>query len=96
MFKQTKPLLFIELSGGAANAKDLVAVTPAGQIPQIPAEKSTLAVIIEQLPKVIQKLSSIEDKVQKVVTEVGGVTAKIKENPSLLLRRPKETPAANK
>ena len=37
---------FIELSGGAADAKDLVAVTPAGQIPEIPAEKSKLAVIL--------------------------------------------------
>ena len=87
---------FIELSGGAADAKDLVAVTPAGQIPEIPAEKSKLAVILEQLPKIIQKFSLIEDKVQKVVTDVGGVAAKIKEDPSLLLRRPKAKSAPDK
>ena len=87
---------FIELNGGATDAKDLVAVTPAGQIPEIPSEKSQLSVILEQLPKVIKKFSAIEDKVQKVVTDVGGVTDKIKENPSLLLRRPKEKPAADK
>ena len=86
---------FIELNGGATDAKDLVAVTPAGQIPEIPSEKSQLSVILEQLPKVIKKFSAIEDKVQKVVTDVGGVTDKIKENPSLLLRRPKEKPAAD-
>ncbi len=83
-------VVFIELSGGSAGAKDLVAVTPAGQIPEIPSERSTLSSILEQLPKVIEKFSSIEDKVQKVVTDVGGITNKIKEDPSLLLRQPKE------
>lgn len=87
---------FIELSGGAASAKDLIDVTPAGQIPEIPAEKSTLATILDQLPKIIAKFSSIEDKVQKVVTDIGGLTNKIKEDPSQLLRRPKEKPAADK
>lgn len=87
---------FIELSGGAAGAKDLIDVTPAGQIPEIPAEKSTLATILDQLPKIISKFSSIEDKVQKVVTDIGGLTNKIKEDPSQLLRRPKEKPAAGK
>ena len=87
---------FIELTGGATDAKDLVAVTPAGQVPEIPAEKSKLTVFLDQLPKVVQKFSAIEDKVQKVVTDVGGVTDKIKEDPSLLLRRPKEKPAAAK
>ena len=87
---------FIELTGGATDAKDLVAVTPAGQVPEIPAEKSKLTVFLDQLPKVVQKFSAIEDKVQKVVTDVGSVTDKIKEDPSLLLRRPKEKPAAAK
>ncbi|MEO8305589.1 MAG: MlaD family protein [Betaproteobacteria bacterium] len=83
-------VVFIELNGGDAAAKDLVAVTPAGQIPEIPSEKGAIASILEQLPKVISKFSSIEDKVQKVVTDVGSVTNKIKDDPSLLLRQPKE------
>ena len=87
---------FIELSGGGTDAKDLVAVTPAGQIPEIPSEKGQLSVILEQLPKILKKFSSIEDKVQKVVTDVGSVTDKIKENPSLLLRRPKEKSGSDK
>ena len=87
---------FIELSGGAADAKNLVDVTPAGQIPEIPAEKSTLSVILEQLPKIIAKFSAIEDKVQKVVTDVGGITKQIKEDPSVLLKGPKEKPAEPK
>jgi len=82
-------VVFIELNGGGAGAKDLVAVTPAGQIPEIPSEKSALSTILEQLPKVIAKFSSIEDKVQKVVTDVGGITNTIKEDPSVLLRQPK-------
>jgi phospholipid/cholesterol/gamma-HCH transport system substrate-binding protein len=86
-------VVFIELNGGAADAKDLVAVTPAGQVPEIPSEKSSLANILEELPKVIGKFSSIEDKVQKVVTDVGGVTKQIKDDPSVLLKGPKEKPA---
>ena len=83
-------VMFIELNGGAVDAKDLVAVTPAGQVPEIPAERSTLSVVLEQLPKIIGKFSAIEDKVSKVVTEVGGITNQIKEDPSVLLKGPKE------
>ena len=93
-------VVFIELNGGEPAAKDLVAVTPAGQIPEIPSEKGAIASILEQLPKVISKFSSIEDKVQNVVTDVGSVTNKIKDDPSLLLRQPKEkekpAPTANR
>lgn len=89
-------VVFIELNGGAADAKELVAVTPAGQVPEIPAEKSTLSVVLEQLPKIIAKFSAIEDKVSKVVTEVGGITKQIKEDPSVLLKGPKEKPAPGK
>jgi phospholipid/cholesterol/gamma-HCH transport system substrate-binding protein len=78
-------VVFIELNGGAANAKTLVAVTPEGQIPEIPAEKSSLATVMDQLPKVIEKFSAIEDQTKKVITDVGEVTGKIKENPLLKL-----------
>jgi len=87
-------VVVIELNGGAADAKDLVAVTPAGQIPEIPVERSALSLVLEQLPKIIGKFSAIEDKVSKVVTEVGGITNQIKEDPSVLLKGPKEKPAA--
>lgn len=82
---------FIELSGGSAGAQMLVAATPAGQVPEIPAEKSTLATVMEQLPKVIAKFSAIEDKAKKVVSDAGAVTAEVKENPSLLLRGRKDS-----
>jgi len=81
---------FIELSGSSANAQTLVAATPAGQIPEIPSEKGALTSMLEQLPKVIAKFSVIEDQTKKVVSDVGETAAKVKENPSLLLRRPKE------
>ena len=77
---------FIELSGGTPGAQTLVAVTPAGQIPEIPAEKSSLTTMLEQLPKVIAKFSTIEDQAKKVVADAGAVTAEVKENPSVLLR----------
>jgi phospholipid/cholesterol/gamma-HCH transport system substrate-binding protein len=77
---------FIELSGGSANAQTLVAATTEGQIPEIPSEKSALSAMLEQLPKVIAKFSTIEDQAKKVVSDVGETAAKVKENPSLLLR----------
>jgi len=81
---------FIELSGGTSDAQTLVAATPAGQVPEIPAEKSSLTTMLEQLPKVIAKFSTIEDQAKKVVADAGAVTAEVKENPSLLLRGRKD------
>jgi len=57
----------IELSGGSADARTLVAVTPAGQVPEIPVQKSSITTMLEQLPKVIEKFSRIEDQTKKVV-----------------------------
>ena len=42
------------------------------------------------MPAVIGKFSSLENKANKVITDVGEVTSKVKENPSLLLRPPKD------
>ena len=89
-------VVFIELSGGKPEAKSLLAATPAGEIPEIPSEKSSLNAFLDKLPKVIDKFSSIEDQAKKVVTDVGELTAKVKENPSLLLRRPKEKDTPDK
>ena len=82
--------VFVELSGGSANAPSLLAATPAGEIPEIPAEKGSLATILDELPKVIAKFSAIEDRTNKVVADVGGLTARLKENPSLLIWPSKE------
>ncbi len=81
-------VVFIELNGGDPAAKTLLAVTPANTMPEIPAEKSGLSAMLDELPKLVKKFSAIEDQVKKVVTSVGGLTEKVKENPSLLLRRP--------
>lgn len=89
-------VVFIELTGGAAEAKTLIAATPAGQVPEIPAEKSTLATLLDELPKVVAKFSALEDRAGKVVSDVSGLTSKLKENPSLLLKGPKEKSAADK
>ena len=83
-------VVFVELTGGAAETKPLLTVTPAGQIPEIPAERSTLATLLDELPKVVAKFSALEDRAGKVVSDIGSTTTKIKENPSLLLRAPKE------
>jgi len=88
--------VFIELDGGSPNAQLLVAATSAGQVPEIPSEKSKLTTALDQLPAVVQKFSALEDKTARVLNDVGEVTQKVKENPSLLLRRPKQPPPEEK
>jgi phospholipid/cholesterol/gamma-HCH transport system substrate-binding protein len=82
--------IFVELDGGDAAAKTLLAATPEGQIPEIPSEKSNLTTLLDQLPQVIQKFSALENQTRKVLTDIGQTTEKVKEDPSLLLRRPKK------
>jgi len=76
-------VVYIELNGGSPNAQTLVAATPEGTIPEIPSEKTGLALVIDQLPRVVEKFSAIEDQTKKVVTDLGEVTGKIKNNPLL-------------
>ncbi len=80
----------IDLNGGDPAAKTLLAVTPAGAVPEIPYEKSALKAMLDNLPKVVEKFSALEDQVKKVVTNAGALTEKVKANPSLLLRRPEK------
>lgn len=83
-------VMFIELNGGSADAKMLIAATPDGQVPEIPSDKSSVAVVMDELPVLIHKFAAIEDQARKVVKNVGDVTEKIKENPSALLFKPKD------
>ena len=89
-------VVFIELNGGDPAAQTLLAVTPPGEVPEIPSEKTGLKAMLDNLPKLVEKFSAIEDQVKKVVTGVGALTDKVKDNPSLLLRRPKESAEAAK
>jgi phospholipid/cholesterol/gamma-HCH transport system substrate-binding protein len=90
-------VVFVELNGGDPAAKSLLAVTPEGKVAEIPSEKTGLKAMLDELPKLVQKFSAIEDQVKKVATSVGGLTDKVKDNPSLLLRRPeKEANGAGK
>ena len=87
-------VVFVELTGGSAEAKTLLAATPAGTIPEIASEKSSIADILDQLPKVIRKLSALESKAGKVMNEVGEAAGQIKESPLLNLGRRKKDKAA--
>jgi phospholipid/cholesterol/gamma-HCH transport system substrate-binding protein len=89
-FKGITGTYFIELDGGSAEAEYLVAATPPGQVPEIPTKPSSFNTLMEELPRIVTKFSAIEDQARKVVSDIGQVTAKVKENPSLLLRRPKK------
>jgi phospholipid/cholesterol/gamma-HCH transport system substrate-binding protein len=92
--------VYIELDGAAPGTRKLAESTPPGQIPEIVSAKSGLTAALEQLPKIIEKFGAIEDKTnklliegQKAMTDVNEITKKVKENPSLLLRRPSKPPA---
>ena len=85
-------VVFIELNGGDPAAKTLLAVTPENTIPEIPSEKTGLNAMLDELPTLVRKFAAIEDQVKKVVTSVGSLTEKVKETPSLLLRRPAAKP----
>jgi phospholipid/cholesterol/gamma-HCH transport system substrate-binding protein len=90
-------VVFIELNGGSANAQLLAEAATSDQVPEIPSEKSNLTTFLDELPKLAQKFSALESKTGKVVDDVGEVAKKVKENPSVLLRRPKEqAPAGSK
>lgn len=89
-FKGITGAYFIELKGSSEDAKTLLSVTEPGEIPQIESKKSTFNTLMEELPKVVAKFSAIEDQTKKVVSDISAVTAKVKENPSVLLRRPKK------
>jgi hypothetical protein len=52
--------------------------------------------MLDDLPKLVEKFSAIEDQVKKVVSSVGGLTEKVKANPSLLLRRPETKPPSGR
>ena len=89
-FKGITGTYYIELGGGSVAAKTLISATPAGQVPEIPSQKSTVNTLLEQLPIAVTKFSALEDQAKTVLANMGAATAKIKENPSLLLRRPKQ------
>ena len=89
-------VVMVELNGGDPKAKALLDTTPADKIPEIPSEKIGLKAMLDDLPKLIgkftviaDKFSGIEDQTKKVVTKVDALAEKVKDNPSLLLRRPK-------
>ena len=81
-------VVFVELSGGNKAAKDLIEETQPGKVPEIPFQKSGLKAMLDDLPKAVEKFVAIENQAKKVVADVGGLTEKVKANPSLLLRGP--------
>jgi phospholipid/cholesterol/gamma-HCH transport system substrate-binding protein len=90
-------VVVVELNGGDSAAQTLLAVTPHGQMPEILSEKTGLKAMLDDLPKMVGKFSAMADKfsavgdqTKKVMTGVGELTDKVKENPSLLLRRPEK------
>jgi phospholipid/cholesterol/gamma-HCH transport system substrate-binding protein len=88
-------VVLIELNGGSASAKSLVEATPPGEIPEIPYEKGKLAALLDSLPKAIDSIASLGGQAKKVLSDMGAAasdiketSAKVKQDPTLLLRRP--------
>jgi phospholipid/cholesterol/gamma-HCH transport system substrate-binding protein len=96
--------IFVELNGGSAEAQRLAEASPPGRIPEIPSEKSPLTTLLESIPKLVDSFSALGGQAKKLMTDVGSVTgtlksaagdikettSKVKEDPTLLLRRPKK------
>jgi phospholipid/cholesterol/gamma-HCH transport system substrate-binding protein len=78
-------VVFIDLTPGSPEAASLASATAPGQVPEIASEKSVLAIILDELPKMIQKLSALEAKAGKVMTDVGQVAQEVKDNPLVKL-----------
>ena len=105
--------VYVELDGGSADARRLADATTPGQVPEIPSEKSQLTTLLETVPKMVESFTALGGQANKVMKDVGAVTttmksaagdikettSKVKEDPSLLLRRPKkpeaDTPAGD-
>jgi len=83
-------VVYVELNGGSSAALRLADATPQGGTPEIPSEKSSVAVLTEQLPKVVEKFAVLEDQATKAMADIRGVTRQIKDNPSVLLWGSKE------
>ena len=88
-------VVLIELNGGSKGAKSLVEATAPGEVPEIAYEKGKLAALLDALPKVIDSLGSLGGQAKKVLSDMGAAasdikdtSAKVKEDPTLLLRRP--------
>jgi phospholipid/cholesterol/gamma-HCH transport system substrate-binding protein len=81
-------VVYVELSGGDKAAKPLLAETRSDKIPEIPFQRSGFKAMLDDLPKAVEKFMAIENQAKKVVSDVGGLTEKVKANPSLLLRGP--------
>jgi len=87
-------VVFIDLNGAGPDAKSLASVTPAGEIPEIPAEKSSMADLLDQLPNVVRRLSALEGKAGKVLADVGEVAQEVKDNPIVKFGSKKKAPAS--
>src|SRR2546425_133942 len=88
-FAVAMALFFVWLAGNA-NAKTLLSTTTEGQIPEIPSAKSNLATVVDELPKVVERFAALENQTKKILADVGQTTSKIKDDPSVLLKGPKE------
>lgn len=89
-------VLYIELTGGNPESPALQSPTAEGGIPEIPSERSSIAEILEKLPKLIDKFSAVGDRANSVLADVKNVTTDVKENPSVLLWGSKKKSAEKK
>jgi phospholipid/cholesterol/gamma-HCH transport system substrate-binding protein len=61
--------VFVELSGSSPQAPDLPGATGKKDIPEIPAEPSSIDAIINAAPEILRKVSLIADQVNKLLSD---------------------------
>jgi len=61
--------VYVELSGGAPDAMDLVDAYPDRKVQVIPAEASSITAIMNQLPQIMDKLSHFADQLSKLSSD---------------------------
>jgi phospholipid/cholesterol/gamma-HCH transport system substrate-binding protein len=69
-------VVFVDLNGGDAKAETLLAVTPAGQIPEIPSETTGLKAMLDDLPVMVKKFEATADKFSAMAGKISGTAEK--------------------
>lgn len=61
--------VFIELTGGEPEAKNLIEATKKGRMPVIPSQPSSINAVMNQLPQIMDKLSKFADQMNKLTSD---------------------------
>jgi phospholipid/cholesterol/gamma-HCH transport system substrate-binding protein len=87
----TPPNLTPEIPSEQTGLKAMLDGLPEA-VGKLSATADKFSLMADRISALANKFSKVGDQTREVMNDVGEFTAKVKENPSLLLRRPKEPP----